>query len=185
LIGIKRKQANTTIQDGEVVHVHVLFHIWIQSMVNSQCWHNFLGIKHTSRVSNRCHSYGPSVYHHDRDSCSWCLLWWGKEKTLGYVSYSQETSGKNPTSLKLKTSPEQHQKLSRMHATQIFFPHTQEPENTSKLSTDSWEKKSANPPVWSIYSLYIHEREREREREPGGGEGGRAQPTIKAQSERD
>ncbi len=83
LIGIKRKQANTTIQDGEVVHVHVLFHIRIQSMVNSQCWHNFLGIKHTSRVSNRCHSYGPSVYHHDCDSCSWCLLWWGKEKLLG------------------------------------------------------------------------------------------------------
>ncbi len=37
LIGIKRKQANTAIQDGEVVHVHVLFHIRIQSMVNSQC----------------------------------------------------------------------------------------------------------------------------------------------------
>jgi hypothetical protein len=27
LIGIKRRQANTTIQDREVVHVHVLFHI--------------------------------------------------------------------------------------------------------------------------------------------------------------
>jgi hypothetical protein len=52
-----------------------------------------------------------------------------------------------------------------MHATQIFFPHVQEPENTSKLSTYSWEEKSANPPVWCIYSLYIHERERERERE--------------------
>jgi hypothetical protein len=56
-----------------------------------------------------------------------------------------------------------------MHAKQIFFPHAQEPENTSKLSTDSWEEKSVNPPVWCRYSLHIHKRERERERERGGG----------------